>query len=65
MEENDIKSISTPSEMIILSPMSNAESQKYFFSDTGPIIALPVSESVIQSITNAFAEGVTWISQSC
>ena len=63
MEENDIKSISTPSEMIILSPMSNVESQKYFFRHRSDHCL--ATEYVIQSITNAFAEGVTWISQSC
>ena len=65
MEENDIKSISTPSEMIILSPMSNAESQKYFFQTQARSLPCLVTESVIQSIANAFAEGITWISQSC
>ena len=65
MEENDIKSISTPSEMIILSPKSNVESQKYFFQTQARSLPCLVTESVIQSITNAFVEGVTWISQSC
>ena len=49
--------------MIILSPMSNVESQKYFFRHRSDHCL--ATEYVIQSITNAFAEGVTWISQSC
>ena len=38
---------------------------KIFFQTHVRSLPCLVSESVIQSITNAFAEGVTWISQSC
>ena len=38
---------------------------KIFFQTHVRSLPCLVTESVIQSITNAFAEGITWISQSC